>query len=262
MTDRGASNSRDNDIEIDYTHHYRRWHDDSDAHFKDMADYFANKLKPFLPRERASRIFEIGCGMGFALGGLQILGYQNIEGIDADRGQVAAAHRRGLSVKYVPVSETAAFLATRADSYNVVLCIDVLEHIPLSDQLSFLAQLRNALEPGGRLICQVPNASSGIASRWRYGDWTHHCSFSETSLDFVLHNAGFTVNIIMEADPKNRPPFPYILRPRVIGTWLLYRLFHTLRRLEYMVELGSTEGRPIPLTPNILAIATRPLSQK
>jgi hypothetical protein len=29
-----------------------------------------------------------------------------------------------------------------------------------------------------------------------------------------------------------------------------------------MVELGSTEGRPIPLTPNILAIATRPLSQK
>jgi trans-aconitate methyltransferase len=105
MTDSGASNSRDNDIEIDYTHHYRRWHDDSDAHFKDMADYFANKLKPFLPRERASRIFEIGCGMGFALGGLQTLGYQNIEGIDADRGQVAAAHRRGLSVKHVPVSE-------------------------------------------------------------------------------------------------------------------------------------------------------------
>jgi hypothetical protein len=119
-----------------------------------------------------------------------------------------------------------------------------------------------ALEPGGCLICQVPNASSGIASRWRYGDWTHHCSFSETSLDFVLYNAGFTVNIIHGGRSEKPTTLPLHFATPGQGTWLLYRLFHTLRRLEYMVELGSTERRPIPLTPNYSGDCDAPLKPK
>lgn len=248
-----AANGTDN-REIDYSHHYRHWHDDSDAHFDDMAHYFADKLRPLLPSQRPLRIFEIGCGTGFALRGLQLLGYQDIEGIDADRCQVVSAQRRNLPVTHVPASQTSLRLETCANCYDVILCIDVLEHIPVSEQLSFLSQLRRTLKPGGRLICQVPNANSSIASRYRYIDWTHHCSFSETSLDFVLHNAGFAVDSIMEADPRKRPRS--LLRPAVLG-WLLYKLFHLKRRLEYIAELGYSEGHSIPLTPNILAIATR-----
>jgi SAM-dependent methyltransferase len=242
--------------EIDYSHHYRHWHDDSDAHFNDMANYFADKLKPLLPSQQPLRIFEIGCGTGFALRGLQLLGYQDIEGVDADRHQVDSAQRRNLPATYVPASQTSLRLETCADCYDVILCIDVLEHIPVSEQLSFLIQLRRTLKPGGRLICQVPNANSSISGRYRYIDWTHHCSFSETSLDFVLHNAGFAVDSIMEADPRKRPRSPLHLRPELLG-WLLYKLFHLTRKLEYIAELGYSEGHSIPLTPNILAIAKR-----
>jgi len=242
------------EIEIDYTRHYRRWHDGSDAHFARMASGFASKLAPLLPQPRSVRILEVGCGMGFALGGLQQLGYHDIRGIDADRGQIAAATRRGLPVSHVPVALSNEFFAESIDSFDVVMCFDVLEHVPVADQLTFLRQLHGTLKVGGRLICQVPNANSGIASRYRYIDWTHHCSFSEASLDFVLHNAGFVDISITEANPAVRPRLPFILRRSVVH-WLLRRAFHTLRRLEYAAELGWPEARRLPLTPNIMAIA-------
>jgi 2-polyprenyl-3-methyl-5-hydroxy-6-metoxy-1,4-benzoquinol methylase len=243
--------------DIDYSYHYRKWHDDSEDHFQKMTNYFARKLEPFLPQDRSARIFEVGSGTGFGVGGLQILGYQNVEGIDADKQQVAFAQRRELPVKYVPTDHTKEYLKINAERYDAVLCIDVLEHIPIAAQLTFLKSLREALKPAGRIICQVPNANSGIASRYRYIDWTHQCSFSEISLDFVLHSAGFHVDNIVEIDGKKRPPFPHLLRPRLLASWLIYKLFRTMRRLEFMAELGEKEGRAIPLTPNILAVATK-----
>jgi SAM-dependent methyltransferase len=240
--------------EIDYTRYYLRWHDDTDDHFASMASGFARKLEPLLPAQRSVRILEVGCGMGFALGGLQQLGYHDIRGIDADRGQIAAATRRGLPVSHVPIALSNEFFAENIDGFDIVMCFDVLEHIPVSDQLAFLRQLHATLKAGGRLICQVPNANSGIASRFRYNDWTHHCSFSDASLDFVLHNAGFIDISIREANPIVRPRLPFILR-RGVMHWLLRRAFHTLRRLEYASELGWPEARGIPLTPNIVAIA-------
>jgi 2-polyprenyl-3-methyl-5-hydroxy-6-metoxy-1,4-benzoquinol methylase len=241
-------------VEIDYTRHYRRWHDDSDDHFASMASGFARKLEPLLPAQRSARILEIGCGMGFALGGLQQLGYDDIHGIDSDRGQVAMATRRGLPVSHVPLAASNGFFAENMDGFDVVMCIDVLEHVPVDDQLAFLRQLHGTLKAGGRLICQVPNANSGIASRYRYIDWTHHCSFSEASLDFVLHNAGFVDIRIMESNPIVRPRLPFILR-RSVANWLLRQAFHTLRRLEYAAEVGWPEARSLPLTPNIMATA-------
>jgi len=215
------------------------------------------KLAPLLPAERSARILEISCGMGFALAALRQLGYSEIEGIDADGGQVAAARRRRLPARHVAVEACAGFLAERAARYDAVLCIDVLEHVPVADQLAFLGGIRAALRPGGRLICQVPNANAGIASRYRYHDWTHHCSFTEASLDFVLHNAGFGDIDVGEADPPRRPRYPFIVR-RSVARWLLRASFRALRRLEYRLELGDAEASAIPLTPNIIALARRP----
>jgi hypothetical protein len=113
-----AANGTDNH-EIDYSYHYRHWHDDSDARFDDMAHYFADKLRPLLPTQQPLRIFEIGCGTGFALRGLQLLGYQDIEGVDADRCQVVSARRRNLPVTHVPASQTSFRLETCASSRSI-----------------------------------------------------------------------------------------------------------------------------------------------
>lgn len=247
-------------MKLDYSRYYRRYHDESDAHFHAERGSSAARLTPLLPTERSARILEIGCGMGFALAALRQLGYCDVEGIDADEGQVAAARRRDLPALHVAAEACGDFLATRSGRYDAVVCIDVLEHVPVGSQLEFLGGILTALRPGGRLICQVPNANAGVASRYRYHDWTHHCSFTEASLDFVLHNAGFHEVTVAEADAPQRPRYPFIPR-RSVARWALRAGFRAIRRLEYGLELGPAEAASIPLTPNIVAVAIRPCEQ-
>ncbi len=144
-TDHGGGSRMD----IDYGRYYRRYHDDSDRHFGEALGCAAAKLAPLLPTDRKARILEIGCGMGFALGALQQLGYADIEGIDADGGQIAAARRRHLPALHVPVEASADFLSARTETCDTVICIDVLEHVPVADQLGFLRGILAALKPGG-----------------------------------------------------------------------------------------------------------------
>lgn len=44
------------------------------------------------------------------------------------------------------------------ESYEGILCLDVLEHLTLKDGLKLLSQLFERLSPGGSLVIQTPNA--------------------------------------------------------------------------------------------------------
>ncbi|HXF59731.1 MAG TPA: methyltransferase domain-containing protein, partial [Candidatus Saccharimonadales bacterium] len=43
--------------------------------------------------------------------------------------------------------------------YGAILCLDVIEHLPLADGLSMLRSMIALLEPGGALVIQTPNAA-------------------------------------------------------------------------------------------------------
>ena len=43
--------------------------------------------------------------------------------------------------------------------YGAILCLDVIEHLPLVEGLALLDQMVALLEPGGALILQTPNAA-------------------------------------------------------------------------------------------------------
>ena len=199
-------------MEIDYTRHYRKWHDDSEEHRDAMCRHFRHLLAPYLPKAKEIRILDVGCGMGFALLALRESGYCNVEGIDSDKGQVAAARDRGLDVTHV--LDAVEHLRARAGEYGLILCLDVVEHIPVEQQMEFVAGLSKALADGANLICTVPNANSSLASRWRYIDWTHTTSFTEYSLDFLLYNAGFQNIRILPGDADRSVRFPWLPRAR------------------------------------------------
>ena len=112
------------------------------------------------------------------------------------------------------------------------------------------------MKKNGRLIATVPNASSGLAFRWRYNDWTHRTSFTEHSLDFLLYHAGFDDIKVLEAGPFRRPRLPFLVRPSVIR-WLFLLFARSFRRLEMISELGWKEGRRVPLSLNIMAITEK-----
>jgi SAM-dependent methyltransferase len=66
---------------------------------------------------------------------------------------------------------------------DTVLCTETLEHV--LDPLSFLAEARRALRPGGRLILTVP-----FAARWHYVPFDYW-RFTPSGLVHLLSRSGF-----------------------------------------------------------------------
>jgi SAM-dependent methyltransferase len=239
-------------IKFDYTRYYSRWHPDTTAHHQQMRLTMARRLRPFLPDSKNIRILDVGCGTGFAVGAMRDAGYSNVIGIDSDTGQVKTAERHSLPVVHVAVEDTLGWLGKHAASFDLVLCLDVIEHVPLGVQVEFVSAIKETLCAGGLFVCSVPNANSSLASRWRYGDYTHCTSFTEDSLDFLLFHAGFT-QIVIAAD-EERPRFPWVLRPQ-LRWWYVRQFFRSLRRLQLMAELGSVRGSRAPVSLNLIATA-------
>jgi cyclopropane fatty-acyl-phospholipid synthase-like methyltransferase len=257
---------------IDYTRQYEKWHSDTPEHIQQMKDFYKKMLHKFLPSKLESRILDVGCGMGFTLMSLQEIGYVHLEGIDIDSGQVQSCLNKKLNVTHVQDSTT--FLRSMSNSYDLIVAIDVIEHIPHDKQFEFVRAINLALKSGGKLICTVPNANSALASRWRYIDWTHHVSFTEHSLDFLLFNAGFSSIEIHETEFFYPPYVPKILSRNILRKWfwnlilsedfrktlLHWQIFKVVRlwqRAQMIAELGWEQGAVVPLSLNILAIGVK-----
>jgi SAM-dependent methyltransferase len=219
---------------FDYSLHYKTWHDDSPEHVAGMMQFHRDQLEPFLPPPGSSPVLDIGCGMGFALLTLRQLGFSSLYGIDSDAEQVKICERFGLPVEQV--ADTISYLRSHPEKFKIVLLLDVLEHVPVVDQIRFMRAVYRAMEPGGRVILQVPNAASIMASWQRYIDFTHHTSFTPISLRFVLKNAGFDDINIPGQGPLRRPPLGLWRRSArsALRVWLIRYLWrHVL-----MVEIG------------------------
>jgi SAM-dependent methyltransferase len=243
---------------LDYTIYYRAWHDESPEHAGRMAKYFTNVLSPHLNGSESKPAIDIGCGMGFAMLALQQMGYVDVRGIDLDSGQIAVAKAHGLHAEQV--SDAAAYLQEHPATFGTILLLDVLEHVPVAEQVSLLRAIHSALIPGGRLIVQVPNANAILASRWRYNDYTHHSSFTEHSLRFVLLNAGFT-GVEIAVNPRSpRPSLRLWKRPtrHEFLPGLRRYLIDLVWRSVLKNELGEFEKTElIPTTLNMRGVAVR-----
>jgi 2-polyprenyl-3-methyl-5-hydroxy-6-metoxy-1,4-benzoquinol methylase len=95
-------------------------------------------------RGREARILDAGCGEGVLVQELKAQGFQ-IEGLDLNYGSEFV--RRG-SVLEMPYA---------ADIFDVVLLLDVFEHLNYADQPIALAEIYRVLRRGGQLIASIPN---------------------------------------------------------------------------------------------------------
>lgn len=173
----------------DYSIHYQRFHDESETHAMEMAEWLGIYLNGDLPGDRSAPALDVGCGFGFALRALQASGFSDARGIEISEQQAEIARRGGFEVSVV--TDTVEYLQKHKGHFGLILLLDVLEHVPVPGQIELVHAIRKALRPGGRLVLTVPNANSPLAARWRYIDFTHYSSFTEHSLHFVLSNAGF-----------------------------------------------------------------------
>jgi 2-polyprenyl-3-methyl-5-hydroxy-6-metoxy-1,4-benzoquinol methylase len=241
-------------MKLDYTRYYLKWHDDSEAHRAAVISYTRNLLEAFLPDRKDAKTLDVGCGMGFALLTLRELGFTDLAGVECDVGQVKSCREKNLDVTLT--DDSTGFLTARANTYDLIICLDVIEHIPVPAQMAFIEAIGKALRPGGRFICTVPNANSALAARWRYNDWTHSSSFTEHSLDFLLYHGGL-MNIRIAGCEFNRRPKLWWLPLSGGRHWWAFRFFRMVRRLEMMAELGPVVGRSVPLSLNLIGTADK-----
>lgn len=94
------------------------------------------------------RILDAGCGAGGVLADLARRG--DACGVDVDEHALAAARARGLPVK----SARASALPFDDASFDLVCCLDVLEHV--EDDGAVLRELRRVTRPHGTLLVTVP----------------------------------------------------------------------------------------------------------
>lgn len=122
-----------------------------------VGDYFDKaryEIEPLLPAH-AGRVLEIGCGTGQTMQWLRGTGrVGQAWGIELFESAALRA-REHFEQVVVGDAETQCSSAFDGLTFDMILCLDVLEH--LVDPWSCVRALERRLVPGGRLVISVPN---------------------------------------------------------------------------------------------------------
>ena len=146
-----------------------------------------------------------------ALHYLRDAGYRNTAGVDVSPEQIARAHRLGLTdVRHADID---GFLdETAACSVDVVLLMDVLEHLTREELFRTLDGVVRVLANGGVCIAHMPNAEGLFGMRIRYGDFTHEQAFTAQSSRQVFRAVGFSRVSCHEDKPVVHGPISFARR--------------------------------------------------
>ena len=101
---------------------------------------------------QGGRVLDLGCAFGFATRLLKRAGHVTV-GVDASPAYIARARRADPTGEYALAD--AAHTGLPAASFDGVLFLDVLEHLP--DEDAAIAEVARVLKPGGALAISVPH---------------------------------------------------------------------------------------------------------
>jgi 2-polyprenyl-3-methyl-5-hydroxy-6-metoxy-1,4-benzoquinol methylase len=177
-----------------YYEFYRRY---NAKQLNDFHKHALPWLNTHLPKNPNGRILDAGCGPGLSVGYLLRLGYWNVIGIDVSPTQVEAAAAHGLK-HHVFQADLFDYLAKPPQLFDLIICSDVVEHVPKITLLRLPELFKGALKPGGSIIIRTVNADSPIAARARYIDFTHELSFTDHSLRQLMALGGFEGEVISQ----------------------------------------------------------------
>ncbi len=167
-----------------------------------MADpnYYMQKrpeMVSFVP-ERRDRVLEVGCSQGLFLA--QLPGVKERWGVEPSP---AAAEARTRLDHVFETTFDGADPELPAGYFDVVICNDVIEHMP--DHDVFLERVKRVIAPGGVIVGSIPNVrfyynlfQMLLEKDWHYQDSgildrTHTRFFTEKSLRSSLRLHGWEI---------------------------------------------------------------------
>jgi len=187
--------------------------------------YFDMERREVLPylTPRVSRMLDVGCGTGAST--MMVRRERDVVwagGIEFDPASVATAAPRfdWLWTGDASVAPLEDHIAP--ESLDLILCLDVLEHLP--DPWRLVDRLSTRLAPGGRLIISVPNIRN-----WKFiwrlfakGDFhyrdsglldrTHLRFFVRETASALAAHGGLQVIVARPAQTWNFPDFRWMMQ--------------------------------------------------
>jgi SAM-dependent methyltransferase len=104
-----------------------------------LTERFLRRVVDLVATDRPRRVLEVGCGEGMVIS--RIVGRYpglHVDGLELDAGALAQARIRCPAIPLI--RGDACALPLRSRSYDLVVCLEVLEHLPDPDRA--LAELR------------------------------------------------------------------------------------------------------------------------
>lgn len=136
------------------------------------------KFEDFLAQDLA--VLDFGCGGGYLLAGFDV---RLKAGVEVNLEAAAVARSNGLNV-YGSVAEVPV------ETFDVVISNHALEHVECP--LSVLRTLKEALVPGGKMVCVVPSES--VTHKYSPHDINQHLyTWSPMALGNLFERAGLHV---------------------------------------------------------------------
>jgi 2-polyprenyl-3-methyl-5-hydroxy-6-metoxy-1,4-benzoquinol methylase len=191
-----------------------------------------------------AEVLDVGCWSGAVGAFLQRERDATVDGVEPEQSMAARATNRYRAVYGSTIEQAIdGLVAERRGSYDVLLFLDVLEH--LADPYRILAASRELLRPGGRALVSIPNVAHWslryelLRGSWRYRDnglldRTHLRFFTRVSALELARDAGWEV--CWEHASIDQPPLIRLpeSRLRVLERW------PTLFAVQFLLELRSS----------------------
>lgn len=164
---------------------------------KASVDSSHGRLLGWMANRPPRHVLDLGCSDGALGERLRTLGH-HVTGVDVERAE-GVEERLDVFIQH----DLDTGLPTALDdSYDIVLCADVIEHV--RDPGALLAAARDRIGPNGSMLASVPNfghwyprvrVGLGLFDYDRRGilDSTHVRFFTRRSFEQLIHRAGFAV---------------------------------------------------------------------
>jgi SAM-dependent methyltransferase len=182
-----------------------------DAKAPEYFDLARKEILPLLPKT-SDRLLEVGCGTGSTLSYLKSSSRCRwAAGIELFHDAADIARKRIDCVVEGSIEDIE--LPFEQESMDVILCLDVLEH--LVDPWKTVRRLHLLLKPRGVLVCSIPNVryfrvalSLLLRGKWEYSDSgildkTHLRFFTKRSAVELVACSGLEVDMIAHTDVED-----------------------------------------------------------
>ena len=226
-------------------HAWKEWTGDAFGTFDSTAAaYFLLELrKSGIVNINAKRVVELGFGSGVFAGWVKQQG-----AIYAGTELIPELIARGTAAGF-DVQSAACPLTNLAanNSIDLVVAMDVFEHIDTSALQNLLIEAGSCLRPGGLVVARVPSGDSPFARSIQHGDLTHRIILGSSAIGQLAAQSGFVVKAIRE------PAFP--IRGLGVRVFIRRLAIACARRIIYplITQVLMGGGQPV-LTPNLVFV--------